>query len=75
MQDQPDPLPFEEALQKLERLVTELESAELPLETALQRYEEAQKLVQFCQQQLQHAQLRVEMLSADGELHPFPLTD
>jgi len=53
---------FEKNLERLDAIVHELEDAELPLEKALQLYEEGMQLSTVCQQQLQEAEGRVEIL-------------
>lgn len=45
-------LTFEQANDKLEKLVTEMESGELTLEETMKRYEEAFELLNFCYKQL-----------------------
>jgi exodeoxyribonuclease VII small subunit len=56
------PESFEKNLERLDRIVHELEDAELPLEKALELYEEGMKLTATCQQQLEEAEGRVEIL-------------
>ena len=53
-------LRFEDAYGRLEQLVSEMESAELPLEELLARFEEGVKLVRHCQGFLKQAQFRIE---------------
>jgi exodeoxyribonuclease VII small subunit len=53
---------FEKNLERLDRIVHELEDAELPLEKALELYEEGMGLSGICQQQLEAAEGRVEIL-------------
>jgi exodeoxyribonuclease VII small subunit len=68
-------LSFEQAIQRLERIVADMEGTELPLETVLKKYEEGTRLVRFCGQKLEEAEKKIEMLTkkADGsvELKPF----
>jgi len=63
-------VPFEEALEKLETIVTAMESGDLPLESLLARYEEGVKLAKVCQAKLAEAELKIQQLekSAAGEL-------
>lgn len=63
------PLNLEKSLQDLEALIDELESGELPLEAAMQKFEEGIKLTRSCQAALKDAEQRVEILlkSAGGE--------
>ena len=53
---------FEKNLERLDSIVQQLEDAELPLEKALQLYEEGMKLSEVCHQQLQEAEGRVQIL-------------
>ncbi len=57
------PEPFERNLERLDAIVHELEDAELPLERALQLYEEGMKLSERCHKQLEEAEGRVEILT------------
>lgn len=71
------PLPFEEALQKLESIVESMESGDLPLETLLTRYEEGTRLAESCQSQLAHAEVKIKQLeeTAGGDFLLKPLAD
>ena len=62
-------LNLEKSLADLENLVEELESGELPLETAMKKFEEGIKLTRGCQTALKEAEQKVEILlqSAGGE--------
>jgi len=53
---------FEKNLERLDAIVRQLEDAELPLEKALQLYEEGMKLSEVCHKQLEEAEGRVEVL-------------
>ena len=67
MTDVPD-LTFEAALQELTETVSRLEAGELPLEDSLALFERGQHLAAYCQRLLETASLRVEQLTADGEI-------
>ena len=56
------PLPFEEALKKLESIVEQMEAGDLPLETLLARFEEGTRLVKVCQTQLEEAEVKIQQL-------------
>ncbi|GBD10304.1 Exodeoxyribonuclease 7 small subunit [Candidatus Thermoflexus japonica] len=58
-------LTFEEALSELEQIVRTLEGGGLPLEEAIALYERGRALADRCQQLLQEAQLRVQLLERD----------
>jgi exodeoxyribonuclease VII small subunit len=67
---------FEDAVEKLESIVEEMESDELPLDKLLVRYEEGAKLVKSCEEKLQSAETRITQLeeSLEGELAARPVT-
>jgi exodeoxyribonuclease VII small subunit len=73
-----DALTYEEAFKRLEEAVAALQDGQMPLEHALQSYEEGMKLVHYCNELLQKAELRVQQLSVDGEgtlvVQPFELS-
>jgi exodeoxyribonuclease VII small subunit len=56
---------FEEALKELEEIVNRLEQGDLPLEEALQLFEQGVKLSRLCHTRLDEAQKRVEILLKD----------
>lgn len=70
-----DNLNFESALQELEQTVARLETEELTLEESLALFERGQQLATHCQRQLEEAALRVEQLTADGEIVENVLED
>ena len=60
-------LSYEEAFAQLEATVTALQDGKIPLERALQYYEEGMKLAQHCDTLLQKAELSVQQLSVSGD--------
>ena len=70
---------FEQAIQRLEKIVADMEGAELPLEDVLKQYEEGTRLVRFCTQKLDEAEQKIEILQkkSDGstKLEPFEPAD
>lgn len=56
-------LKFEKALEKLEKIVEDLEAGNIPLEDALRKYEEGVKLSRFCTEKLTHAETKIEQLT------------
>lgn len=54
---------FEQTLSELEALVTRMEAGDLPLEEALRSFERGVQLTRQCQQALQDAQQKVQILS------------
>ena len=56
---------FEKAMERLERVVEEMESGKMALEELLVRYEEGMKLVKLCQQRLAEAEHKIEIITRD----------
>jgi exodeoxyribonuclease VII small subunit len=56
---------FEEALQKLEAIVAQMEEGDLPLEETLKAFEEGVRLARFCASKLDEAERKVEKLMRD----------
>jgi exodeoxyribonuclease VII small subunit len=66
---------FEEAFAQLEAAIAALQDGQMPLESALQQYQNGMKLAQYCNELLQKAELSVQQLTADttGALSLQPL--
>ncbi len=62
-----EPANFETQLVSLERIVRELERGDLPLERSLELFEQGVKLSRECQERLNEAERRIEVLLRDGE--------
>ncbi len=58
---------FEDALERVEGLITQIESGEIGLEESLTRYEEGVALIKRCRAILDVAEQRVEELADDLE--------
>ena len=64
---------FESSLASLERIVAQLESGDLPLERAMELFEEGVAIARRCQSQLGDAERKVEMLLRErGEIKVTP---
>lgn len=72
-------LKFEKALERLEKIVEELETGNIPLEDALKKYEEGVRLSRACSEKLAQAEKKIQVLtkSLDGSLkrEPFEFED
>lgn len=68
------PESFEKNLERLNSIVEQMESADLPLEKALELYEEGMTVSAVCQKQLDEAEGRVEILRkrAEGKMAAEP---
>ena len=60
-------LTFEQALARLEQIVLELESKQLPLEQSLSMVEEGIKLSNFCNKELGNAENRILKLTQNPD--------
>ena len=60
---------FEESLQRLETIVTELEKGDVALDRALELFDEGMKLSGSCRKELEEAEGKVEiLLKRNGKL-------
>ncbi len=64
---------FESSLVKLEKITAELEGGDLTLEASLKKFDEGIQLASFCNDQLNDARSKIEVLiEKDGELETVP---
>lgn len=61
---------FEASLQELEKIVRRLEDGDLPLEESLKLFEDGVRLSRECQERLNQAERRIEILLQDEEGKP-----
>ena len=62
---------FEGALEKLERITRELEDGDLSLEDSLKYFDEGIKLAEYCNNKLNDAQKKIEiLLKKDDSFEP-----
>lgn len=61
------PTSFEAQLATLERIVRELEHGDLPLEQSLDLFEQGVRLSRECQERLNEAERRIEVLLRGGD--------
>ena len=67
---------FEENLEELEVIVKKLESGEVPLDEAIDKFNEAMKLAKKCNEKLKAAEESVnKVLTENGELKDFKLEE
>ena len=57
-------------MKRLEEIVEQMESGELPLEDLIVRYEEGMKLVKVCQERLATAEERIEIITRNSAGKP-----
>jgi exodeoxyribonuclease VII small subunit len=64
---------FEDCLQRLEKIVLELEKGDVPLEKSLTLFEEGMQLSNACRKELEDAEGKVEiLLKQNGRLQAEP---
>jgi exodeoxyribonuclease VII small subunit len=73
-------LNFEDAMNQLEDIVSQLERGDVPLEKAIDLFQQGMRLSQICGQKLAQVERKIEMIvEEDGEVEkqPFqpPLSD
>lgn len=60
-------LSFEDALKRLEAIVQQLESGDVPLDRSIELYAEGDKLRAQCQKRLADAQARIDKIIAGSD--------
>ncbi|RXZ78260.1 exodeoxyribonuclease VII small subunit [Paenibacillaceae bacterium] len=55
-------LSFEEAMEQLETIVAQLENGDVPLETAIELFQQGMKLSQLCGSKLEQVERKIEVL-------------
>ena len=64
-------LSYEQAFEKLQTVIDQLEAGDKPLEETLALYERGQTLYRHCTTLLDQAELKVQQLNADGSVDDF----
>lgn len=68
-------LKFEGALTRLEEIVRLLEQGESTLDEALVLFEEGVKLARFCNEKLDEADARIEVMIDEGKIEPLEVKE
>jgi len=63
-------LNFETAMDRLEKIVEQMESGQLRLEDLIVRYEEGMNLVKVCQERLASAEQKIEIIARNNAGKP-----
>jgi len=65
---QAEGLSFEQALEKLEQIVSQIEEGQVPLEESIERYAEGIQLIRKCRAILERAERKIQLLAkAEGQ--------
>jgi exodeoxyribonuclease VII small subunit len=70
MKEDDKPKSFEASLEALEQIVHQLENGDLPLEKSLELFEDGIRLSRQCQERLNQAERRIEILLRDNQGRP-----
>ncbi|WP_085508824.1 exodeoxyribonuclease VII small subunit [Thalassobacillus devorans] len=69
-------LSFEEAIEQLESLVEKLEEGDVPLEKAINYYQEGMKLSKTCSEKLNRVEQQMQqIMNEHGEFEPFSVQE
>ncbi len=67
---------FEENLTNLENIVKDLENGSIPLDDAINKFNEAMKIAKICDEKLKKAEASVnKILNNDGTLEDFQIKE
>ncbi|WP_078545831.1 exodeoxyribonuclease VII small subunit [Litchfieldia alkalitelluris] len=67
---------FEDAMKKLEDIVSKLEEGDVPLEQAINYFQEGMKLSKLCHDKLQNVEKQMDqILKEDGKLEAFTIQE
>ncbi|HEY1082189.1 MAG TPA: exodeoxyribonuclease VII small subunit [Prosthecobacter sp.] len=58
---------FEQALERLEEIVSAMEGDRMPLDEMVSSYEEGMRLLRVCRQRIETARKRIEMITAEAD--------
>lgn len=72
-----EPQSFESSVSRLEEIVEQMESADMPLEHVIDHYEEGIKLLATCEEKLKAAEVKIELLTRNksGNISRSDLAD
>lgn len=69
-------LSFEESLEKLEEIVTKLENGDVPLDDAIDEFNNAMQLVKICENKLSKAEESIaKIVQENGEISDFNISE
>ena len=67
---------FEDNLKELETIINELENGEIDLDSSIEKYTKAMKLVSTCEKKLNEVEEKVnKILNENGELEDFNIEE
>ncbi|MBM7598005.1 exodeoxyribonuclease VII small subunit [Virgibacillus halotolerans] len=71
-----DEITFEDALEKLETIVEKLEEGDVPIEKAINYYQDGMNLSKLCNDKLKNVQEKMtQIMNEQDELEPFDIQE
>ena len=72
----PKEVKFEDNLKELETIINELENGEIDLDSSIEKYTKAMKLVSTCEKKLNEVEEKVnKILNENGQLEDFSIEE
>ena len=71
MSDKQQELTLEESFEKLDEILTSLESRDITLEESFQAYQQGMELLKQCNQKIDRVEKKMQLINEDGELSDF----
>jgi len=72
----PKTISFEENLKKLNEIVEDLESGNLPLKESLEKFQHGVDIIKQCSEELETAELKIEtIIKNDGKIITEPVSE
>lgn len=66
---------FEENIKELETIIEELEKGEIDLDSSIEKYTKAMKLISTCEKKLNEVEEKVNKILNDGKLEDFSIDE
>lgn len=66
---------FEENVKELETIIEELEKGEIDLDSSIEKYTKAMKLISTCEKKLNEVEEKVNKILNDGKLEDFSIDE
>lgn len=69
--EQQQELTLEESFEKLDEILTALESRDITLEESFKMYQQGMELVKQCNQKIDRVEKKMQLMNEEGELSDF----
>lgn len=76
MMSETNDITFEQAMEQLEKIAEKLEGGDVPLEKAINYYQEGMNLSKICNDKLANVQNKMtQIMNEQGEMEPFEIQE